>query len=285
MKRNGVPPVSGLWRLAKRSMELVDICFNLTSDTFRNDESQVMERARHAGVRYFVIPGSSVPDSEHAVRLCEQYEGTCATAGIHPHLAKEFSDESLDQLRKIAAHEKVTAIGEAGLDYNRNYSSPAQQKTAFQAQLELAVELALPVFLHQRDAHADFARLLARVRDRLTRVVTHCFTGTASELDCYMDLDCHIGITGWICDERRGQHLHEIIQRIPANRLMIETDAPYLLPRNLPADAAIPKPKGRRNEPAYLPHILRTVANCRGISEVQAARETTRTARDFFSIR
>lgn len=285
MKRNGAPPVSGLYHLTIRSMELVDICFNLTSDTFRDDEPQVMERARRAGVRHFVIPGSSVADSEHAVRLCERYEDTRATAGIHPHRAREFSDESLDRLRDIAAHGKVAAIGETGLDYNRNYSSPTQQKAAFQAQLELAVELALPVFLHQRDAHADFARLLTRVRDRLTRAVTHCFTGTASELDCYIDLDCHIGITGWICDERRGQHLHEIIQRIPANRLMVETDAPYLLPRNLPANAATPKPKGRRNEPAYLPHILRTVANCRGIPEAQAARETTRTARDFFSIR
>lgn len=265
-------------------MELVDICFNLTSDTFRTDEAQVIERARQAGVRYFVITGSSVPDSEHAVRLCAQYEGACATAGIHPHLAKEFSDASLHRLQQIAAHEKVAAIGEAGLDYNRNYSSPVQQKAAFQAQLELAAELALPGFLHQRDAHADFAKILTRIRDRLTRVVTHCFTGTASELDCYIDLDCHIGITGWICDERRGQHLHEIIQRIPANRLMIETDAPYLLPRNLPANADFPKPKGRRNEPAYLPHILRTVANCRGISEERAAMETTQTAKDFFSI-
>ncbi|MCY3803259.1 MAG: TatD family hydrolase [Gammaproteobacteria bacterium] len=265
-------------------MELVDICFNFTSDTFRNDEAQVVERARQAGVRHFVITGSSVADSEHAIRLCAQYEDASATAGIHPHLAREFSDESLHRLQQIAAHEKVSAIGETGLDYNRNYSSPAQQKAAFQAQLELAAELALPGFLHQRDAHADFARILTRIRDRLTRVVTHCFTGSANELDCYIDLDCHIGITGWICDERRGRHLHEIIPRIPANRLMIETDAPYLLPRNLPADATFPKPRGRRNEPAYLPHILRTVADCRGISETQAAMETTRTAKDFFSI-
>lgn len=265
-------------------MELVDICFNFTSDTFRDDETQVIERARQAGVQHFVVTGSSVPDSEHAIQLCTQYEGAYATAGVHPHRAKEFTDKSLIELHRLAMHEKVVAIGEAGLDYNRNYSSPTSQKVAFQAQLELATELGLPVFLHQRDAHADFSRILTRFRDRLNRVVTHCFTGTAGELDCYIDLDCHIGITGWICDERRGQHLHEIIQRIPANRLMLETDAPYLLPRNLPANTAFPKPKGKRNEPAYLPHILRTVATCRAASEAQTAMETTRTAREFFTL-
>ena len=266
-------------------MELVDICFNLTSHAFRTDETQVIERARQAGVREFVVPGSSVPDSKHAVQLSGQYEGVYATAGIHPHLAREFTDQSLAELDKLAVHEKVVAIGEAGLDYNRNYSSPDCQKTAFQAQLELAIELGLPVFLHQRDAHADFYRILARFRDRLKNVVVHCFTGTARELDCYIDLDCHIGITGWICDERRGQHLHDIVHHIPVNRLMIETDAPYLLPRNLPADAAFPKPKGRRNEPAYLPHILHTVADCRGTPREQTAVETARAAREFFSIR
>ena len=265
-------------------MELVDICFNFTSSAFRADETQVIERARRAGVRHFVVTGSSVQDSEHAIQLCTRFQGAYATAGIHPHLAREFTGHSLAELHALAAHERVVAIGEAGLDYNRNYSSPTSQKAAFQAQLELAAELGLPVFLHQRDAHADFSRMLGRFRDRLKHVVVHCFTGAASELDSYIDLDCHIGITGWICDERRGQHLHAIIQRIPADRLMIETDAPYLLPRNLPADATFPKPKGRRNEPAFLPHILHTVADCRATSPEQAATETTRTARKFFSI-
>ena len=265
-------------------MELVDICFNLTSDAFREDEAQVVERARHAGVRYFVITGSNVKDSEHALRLCAQYEDAYATAGIHPHMASEYSERSLGALQDLVAHEKVVAIGETGLDYNRNYSSPAEQRIAFEAQLELAADLALPVFLHQRDAHADFTRILSRFRDRLEKAVTHCFTGTADELECYIDLDCHIGITGWICDERRGRHLHELVQRVPAERLMIETDAPYLLPRNLPADTNFPKPRGRRNEPAYLPHILRTVADCRLVSQEQTARETTRTAKDFFAI-
>ena len=265
-------------------MELVDICFNFTSSVFRVDEAQVIGRAQQAGVRNFIVTGSNVPDSEQALQLCRKYEGAYATAGIHPHLAKEFTDQSLAELHRIAKHEKVVAIGEAGLDYHRNYSAPASQKKAFQAQLELASELAMPVFLHQRDAHHDFSSILTRNRDRLGKVVVHCFTGTAEELDCYLDLDCHIGITGWICDERRGQHLLEIVRRIPANRLMIETDAPYLLPRNLPANSTFHKPKGRRNEPAYLPHILHTVAACRMTPREQTAEETSHTAKEFFLI-
>lgn len=265
-------------------MELVDICFNLTSSAFRDDEVEVIKRANQAGVNHFILTGSNVRDSEYALQLSTQYSGTSSTAGVHPHLAKQWNDKTLAQLRKLAAHNNVVAIGEAGLDYNRNYSSPAKQKIAFQAQLELAAELAMPILLHERDAHQDFAQLLSQYREQLNKVVVHCFTGTAEQLDCYIDLDCHIGITGWICDERRGQRLHKIVQRIPADRLMIETDAPYLLPRDLPAEPAFSKPKGRRNEPAYLPHILGTVAKCREASMEQTAIETTQTAKEFFSI-
>lgn len=265
-------------------MELVDICFNFTSKAFRDDEVELIKRANQAGVSRFILTGSNVHDSEYALKLSIQHQSMYSTAGVHPHLAKEWTDETLVQLRKLAAHNNVVAIGEAGLDYNRNYSSHAEQVMAFQAQVELAAELAMPILLHERDAHKDFARVLTQFRSQLSKVVVHCFTGTAEQLDCYIDLDCHIGITGWICDERRGQNLHKIIKRIPTNRLMIETDAPYLLPRDLPAEPSFPKPKGRRNEPAYLPHILSTVANYRETSVEQTAIETTQTAKEFFSI-
>jgi len=202
---------------------------------------------------------------------------------VHPHLAKQWQDDSYTELKALAENNKVAAIGEAGLDYNRNYSTPEQQRNAFEAQLKLAAELGMPIFLHERDAHENFARILSDYRDKLSKVVVHCFTGSAEQLEKYLDLDCHIGITGWICDERRGQHLHDSIKHIPANRLMIETDAPYLLPRDLPKDK-YPKPDGRRNEPAYLPHILATVAKCRNQSVEQTAAETTLTAKEFFSI-
>lgn len=264
-------------------MELVDIGFNFTSSAFRKDADEVIKRARLAGVKHFVITGSDVEESEQAAELATKYSGMVSTAGVHPHLAKNWQQDSYGRLKKLTQNEHVVAIGEAGLDYNRNFSTPEQQRSAFEAQLELATELNMPIFLHERDAHEDFAKILAAHRKSLSKVVVHCFTGSNEELDTYIDLDCHIGITGWICDERRGHHLHDAIKNIPANRLMIETDAPYLLPRDLPKDL-YPKPDGRRNEPAYLPHILSTVAKCRNVSVEQTALETSQTAKEFFCL-
>lgn len=264
-------------------MELVDIGFNFTSSAFRKDADEVVARAKQAGVKHFVLTGSDLEESKFAIELAQQYTGMVSTTGVHPHLAKQWQDDSYTKLKALAENNNVAAIGEAGLDYNRNYSTPEQQRGAFEAQLKLAAELGMPIFLHERDAHDDFVRILSDYRDKLSKVVVHCFTGSTEELEKYLDLDCHIGITGWICDERRGQHLHNSIKCIPANRLMIETDAPYLLPRDLPKDS-YPKPDGRRNEPAYLPHILATVAKCRDQSEEQTAAETTQTAKEFFSL-
>lgn len=264
-------------------MELIDIGFNFTSSAFRKDADEVVTRANQAGVKYFVLTGSDVEESKFALELSQQYTGMVSTSGVHPHLAKQWHDDSYSELKVLAKHDNVAAIGEAGLDYNRNYSTPEQQRIAFKEQLKLAAELGMPIFLHERDAHDDFVEILSDYRSELNKVVVHCFTGSTKELEKYLQLDCHIGITGWICDERRGHHLHDSIQQIPENRLMIETDAPYLLPRDLPKES-YPKPDGRRNEPAYLPHILKMVAKCRGKSTEQTAAETTLTAKEFFSI-
>ncbi len=265
-------------------MDLVDIGFNFTSNAFRKDEKQVVERANKVGVTRFILTGSSFEESKHALKLTTQYRGMYSTAGVHPHLAKEYNDGTPQQLCELTKHKNVVAIGEAGLDYNRNYSTPSQQQYAFQSQLELAAELNMPIFCHERDAHKDFVKLLQQLRDKLNKIVVHCFTGTEDELKCYLELDCYIGITGWICDERRGYHLHKFIHQIPTNRLMVETDSPYLLPRNIPTSTEYLTPDGRRNEPAFLPHILQTVAKYRNSSTEQTAFETTQTAKDFFSI-
>ena len=265
------------------NIELVDIGFNFTSSAFRKDADDVVKRAKKVGVNYFVLTGSDVLESEFAIQLAAQYQGMVTTVGVHPHLAKQWEKNTYADLKKLSNHENVAAIGETGLDFNRNYSTPEQQKIAFKAQLELAIELNMPIFLHERDAHEEFVKILSEYRKQLNKVVVHCFTGTKEELETYINLDCHIGITGWICDERRGQHLHKVIKNIPSNRLMIETDAPYLLPRDLPKDQ-FPKPDGRRNEPAYLPHILSIVAKCRENTVEQTAKETTQTAKKFFSI-
>ena len=198
---------------------------------------------------------------------------------MHPHHAAEFTSETEDLLRDYLGKAEVVAVGETGLDYFRDLSPRDAQRFAFERQLELASECGKPLFLHQRDAHVDFISAMDDVRGRIGRAVVHCFTGTKEELFDYLDRDFYIGITGWICDERRGAHLRELAREIPANRLMLETDAPYLLPRDLK-----PMPSHRRNEPMFLAHICAEVARCRGEELAITAANATATAREFFGL-
>lgn len=261
-------------------LDLVDIGVNLTHESFDDDRDEVIARAQAAGVRRMVVTGSTVVQSRRAARLALERPGELyATTGIHPHHAREFGAADIPILADIAQGPGVVAVGECGLDYFRNYSTPAEQERAYAAQLELAVELELPVFLHQRDAHERFVAILKDYRDGLVRAVAHCFTGERKELYSYLDMDLYIGITGWICDERRGRHLEALVRDIPLERLMLETDAPYLLPRDLPE-----KPATRRNEPVHLPHILRKVAHSRGIGVEALAQATTLAATEFFEL-
>jgi TatD DNase family protein len=260
--------------------ELIDIGANLTNSAFHHDLDAVIQRARAAGVTTIVVTGTSLHGSEAAIRLAEDRAPTLyATAGVHPHDAKSFTPATAGRLRALAASPAVRALGECGLDYNRNFSPRPAQLEAFESQLELAAQLKLPLFLHDREAHEDMLALLKPWRDRIVNAVVHCFTGERYELHAYLDLDLHIGITGWLCDERRGLHLREIVGDIPPQRLMLETDAPYLLPRSMK-----PPPASRRNEPAFLTHVLQAVAQCTGRSPDDVARETTSTARAFFRI-
>ena len=260
--------------------ELIDIGANLGHGAFRHDLEPVLRRARDAGVATIVITGTSVAASHAAVELASgRAPQLYATAGVHPHEAASFTDRTAGELRALAADPAVKALGECGLDYYRNLSPRPAQLNALEAQLALAAELRLPVFVHDREAHDDLLALLRRYRDRLAGAVVHCFTGQRHELHAYLDLDLHIGITGWICDERRGLHLRELVRDIPADRLMLESDAPYLLPRTIK-----PAPAHRRNEPAFLPHVLHAVAESTGRPVEQVAEETTRTARAFFAI-
>jgi len=260
--------------------QIVDIGCNLTHDSFDVDRESVIQRAVDVGVSAFVITGADEAGSVKACELAEQFADRCfATVGLHPHVAKDFNSSVLKSLKELAQREKVRALGEMGLDFNRNFSSASDQEKAFEAQLGLACELEMPVFLHQRDAHDRFFAILKSFRDDLPRVVVHCFTDTERALFDYLDLDCHIGITGWICDERRGEHLHDFVVNVPLNRLMIESDSPYLLPRNVR-----PKPKSRRNEPVFLPFVLVKLAECRGEAVEVLAQETSKTACEFFGI-
>lgn len=266
-------------------MELIDIGANLTHDSFDRDRDAVLQRARDAGVTRMIVTGASREHSPKALELALAHPGLLyATAGVHPHHAVEYTDECDAEMRALHAHPEVVAVGETGLDYFRDFSPRPAQCKAFERQLQISVDLAVdgvgkPLFLHQRDAHADFMAVMKNFEGRLGPAVVHCFTGTREELFDYLDQDWHIGITGWLCDERRGQHLREIVKNIPANRLMVETDAPYLLPRTLK-----PMPKDRRNEPAFLPHIVEELARDRGEDVANTAGASTDTASAFFRL-
>ncbi len=261
---------------------LIDIGVNLTNKRFSDKLEPVLTRARDAGVESCIITGTDEASSEAAIELCqafaEQFPAALySTCGIHPHDASHFNANSYGNLRELAQCEFVKAIGETGLDFNRDFSPRPLQEKAFESQLELAIEMQLPIFMHERDAHARFFDIIRNYRDQLVDGVVHCFTGSKEALFDYLDLDLHIGITGWVCDERRGQELQALVGNIPAQRLMIETDAPYLLPRTI-------KPRPKYNEPALLPHVLAGVAEHYPMDIQQLAMHSYDNSRRFFRL-
>lgn len=258
--------------------EYLDIGVNLAGKHFSKDWPQVVAQAQAQGVVQMLITGTSVGTSRAGSQMALQHPGVLfSTAGIHPHSADSCSPSAIQSLRQLAEQPQVVAIGECGLDFNRMFSPQEDQESVFNAQLELAAELALPVFLHERDAFEPFAEILAHWRPKLVGAVVHCFTGTRRALERYLALDCHIGVTGWVCDERRGKTLAELVPEIPADRLLIETDAPWLTPRTL-------RPRPKRNLPAYLPHIAEHIAHLRQEEVREVAEISTKNARRLFGL-
>jgi len=257
---------------------LVDIGINLAHDSYDHDRAEVVARAVAAGVERMVVTGSSLESAARAIAICRQWPGLMrATAGIHPHHAQDFAPGDLPALAALLEDPLVASAGECGLDYFRDFSPRDRQRQVFVQQLELTASLHKPLFLHQRDAHDDFMTILGDYLPALPRAVVHCFTGSAGELDHYLAAGLFVGITGWICDERRGLAVRELVRVIPLDRLMIETDGPYLLPRNV-----LPKPGHRRNEPMYLRYVFDAVCEVRSEDREEIAVATTRNALKFF---
>lgn len=257
---------------------MIDIGANLTDKTFQHDLEDVLVRAKRAGVDHIVVTGTDLEHSQRAVELCNLHSDYLfSTAGIHPHNASRVHRQSIQQLTQIAGNSCVIAIGETGLDYFRNFSPRSDQISAFEAQLQLAVELRLPAFIHDRDSNGELLTILKNFPN--LSAVIHCFTGSASLLQDYLDLGLYIGITGWICDERRGQELYQCVSLIPDDRLLMETDSPYLIPRTLK-----PRPRSRRNEPAFLEHVCSTIASARGQSVEHIRHITQENAKTLFGL-
>jgi TatD DNase family protein len=263
---------------------LIDVGVNLTNKRFDKDRDDLISRAKNQGVEKLLITGTNIHESQQALVLCQYYQHKFpktlfTTAGIHPHDADGVSKDYLAQLVQLAKEPYVKAIGECGLDFNRNFSEPQQQLKIFKEQISLAAELEMPLFLHQRDAFSPWFEALKPFIDRVPAMIAHCFTGKKVELEQCVEANMYIGITGWLCDERRGKELQEIIKFIPLNRLLIETDAPYLTPRTIR-----PRPKSSRNEPSYLPYIVQKIAEITAIDPDEIACQTSINARKVFNL-
>ena len=260
--------------------ELIDIGANLTHDSFDGDRHDVIHRAAEAGVKRLIVTGTSLGDSAQAADLALAFpQQLFATAGIHPHHAADIDARAIAELKKLALTDSVVAIGECGLDFFRNYSPRDAQLRGFEEQLRIATEIRKPVFLHQRDAHDAMTGLLQQYLPDIEGGVAHCFTGNAAELKDYLDMGLYVGITGWICDERRADALRDAVKYLPLDRILLETDAPYLLPRDLPVN-----PHGRRNEPSTLPHILERAAFYMNRPAAEVAAAATRNTQQLFKI-
>ena len=260
--------------------EIADIACNFTSDRFDNDLDEVIDRAVANDITKFGLICSRLSDLDKLLKIYKRYSKEMFfTIGVHPHHANEINAEYLEKLKEAISINNPHAIGETGLDFFRNLSTYEEQILAFEEQIKIAIDTCKPLFLHQRDSHDDFIKILRNYSSDINKAVVHCFTGTQEQLDDYLELDCYIGVTGWICDAKRNVELHETIKNIPLERLMIETDCPYLIPKNLPE-----KPKNNRNEPNNLNHIVAEISALINIDEDVLRDETFKNTLDFFTI-
>jgi TatD DNase family protein len=237
-------------------MKLFDSHCHLDDKAYRKDLARVIDRARQAGVARMMTVGVNKKTALRAVELAKSQPGIYASVGFHPHDASQCSADELDFLTELAQNPRVMAWGEIGLDYNRMYSPREDQERWFIRQLQIAAELNLPVIFHERDTNGRFLEILKTDFKNKSAGVVHCFSGTAPELEAYLDLGLHIGITGILTLKARGADLREMIPKIPANQMVVETDAPYLTP-------APEKYHKRRNEPAFVKSVLLKLAEAR----------------------
>jgi TatD DNase family protein len=258
--------------------EIADIACNFTSERFDNDLDEVINQAIVNNITKFGLICSRLSDIDKLLEIYNRYsKDMFFTIGVHPHHANEINEEYLKKLKEVINNNNPHAIGETGLDFFRNLSTYEEQIYAFEEQIKIAIDTNKPLFLHQRDSHDDFIKILRKYSSDINKSVVHCFTGTKEQLNDYLELDCYIGVTGWICDAKRNVELRKTIKNIPLERLMIETDCPYLIPKNLDE-----KPKNNRNEPTYLNHIANEVAALmkKDINDIRE--KTYKTSLSFF---
>ena len=258
--------------------EVADIACNFTNERFDKDLDDVINRAITNKITKFGLICSELSDLDRLLEIYNQYsKDMFFTIGVHPHHANEINDKYLKNLKEAVINNNPHAIGETGLDFFRNLSTYDEQIYAFEEQIKIAIDTNKPLFLHQRDSHDDFIKILREYSSDITKAVVHCFTGTQEQLEDYLELDCYIGVTGWICDEKRNVELRKTIKNIPLEKLMIETDCPYLIPKNLPN-----KTKNNRNEPINLNHIVNEIAVLMEIDIDSLRKQTFKNTINYF---
>jgi TatD DNase family protein len=258
------------------SITLVDTHAHLDADEFDVDRDEVIARAHDAGVTTIITVGTGVESSERSIKLAEHYPGIMAAVGVHPHTAGTVIETDIESIARLARHEKVVAIGEIGLDFYRDYSPHDSQLRVFQQQLEMAARLGLPSVIHCREAHEE---MLATLRDwtgqhpeRQSPGIIHCFMGDAETARQYLKMGFYLSLGGYITYPV-NRNAHDVIRFIPADRLMVETDCPFLTPQRY---------RGQRNEPAYVRYTAEELAEIRGVPLEALAHETTENARRLF---
>lgn len=263
---------------------MIDIGLNLTSDKFAKDRKEIIERALQSNVSGFILTGTSLKASKDAYELVKSNSTIMAsTAGVHPHDAKNWH-RAKKEIENLATQKGIVAIGECGLDYDRMFSTRDEQMTAFKEQLDLAIKYDKPVFLHVRPKIGegevkkimdDFNEIFKPYYDKGIKGIVHCFTGNKKMLDTFLGYSLYIGITGWVCDDKRGEQLQKLIKYIPDDKLMIETDAPYLTPKNM-------ETKATRNEPAFLTYVAKKISELKNVSVEELSLSTDNNVNALF---
>jgi TatD DNase family protein len=254
-------------------MTFIDSHAHLELEDYDGDRDEVVQRAKDAGVELIVTIGIDLADGRKAVALTERYEAVYAAIGVHPHDVKSIDDETYKALKELAKNDKVCAYGEIGLDFYRNLSPREAQIRRFGEQLDVAVELDLPVIIHSRNAHEETYNILKAWTGK-RRGVIHCFSGDAAMAERYLNLGFYISIPGPVTFEKASK-IQNVVRQVPLTRLLIETDAPFLTPH---------PHRGKRNEPAFVVHTAKKVAELKGLAVEEVGRVTAQNTRALFGI-
>lgn len=259
---------------------MIDICVNIGRKLPESELTKIMKELKPNGVEGIILTGTSLKSSRISLKQSKNYENVTTTIGVHPHNAKDWDESLKKELEKMLTDEKVVAVGECGLDYDRMFSTKEEQIYAFEQQIELAIKYKKPLFLHEREAHEDFVMILNKYPEILPYSVVHCFTGNKENMQKYLDMGCMIGITGWVCDDVRGTDLQNAVKSLPIEHLMIETDSPWLTPKNIPKEF-----RGRMNLPKNMKYIVSKLSELMDLSESEIKQKTMENTKKFFKIK